>query len=345
MTLFLRQFTTIIVLLGSVVLGPSGTSAQCLCNVRQEFTPTVSPKWASGNRSMVRYADLLYQQQMFFRAVGAYKMAEYFSDDPRIQLSSCIGAALSYHMGRQYDRAMAEYSRAIDMSCNESRVASLKISREVASCELARARKNTLGMVSCVENLKAFPTLQKQEIEAYRDFNRARFLVALGREDEAKAIVHSWMPPCKTEEYRSCVALSDFDVRLQTKKPSKKSRMLGTVLSAFVPGAGAVYSEHYVDAIYYFAGISGAGLLTWDVANYDRPFLKQTPTFYVTLAIGSALWLANVIQGYSMVGRWNAIEEHRYRNSMQSGLLPPVPEDRFELRPVETLGPSPKGEP
>ena len=93
---------------------------------------------------------------------------------------------------------------------------------------------------------------------------------------------------------------------------SRRSRALGTVLSAVLPGTGQVYSGRVADGVYSLLAVAGSGFLTWwfadDPASRDRTRIKVSIFGALT-----ALFYAGNVYGANIAARdYNRLQERRY---------------------------------
>lgn len=100
--------------------------------------------------------------------------------------------------------------------------------------------------------------------------------------------------------------------RMDGRDIRRRNRLLSSLLSAAVPGAGQLYSGRAGDAAYTFLAVAGPGLATWwfaaDPAHRDRTRVKVAVFGAVT-----ALFHAANIYGANMAARdYGLAQERRY---------------------------------
>jgi putative component of membrane protein insertase Oxa1/YidC/SpoIIIJ protein YidD len=119
---------------------------------------------------------------------------------------------------------------------------------------------------------------------------------------------------------------------------SRRSRTLGTILSAVLPGSGQVYSGRVADGIYSLLAVAGSGFLTWWFAD-DPARRDQTRIKVSVFGALTALFYAGNVYGANIAARdYNRLEERRYLSRAEevlaradlapdySKLLPATPE-------------------
>jgi putative membrane protein insertion efficiency factor len=100
--------------------------------------------------------------------------------------------------------------------------------------------------------------------------------------------------------------------RMDGRDIRRRSRLLGSVLSAVMPGAGQLYSGRAGDAAYSFLAVAGPGLATWwfaaDPARRDRTRVKVSIFGAVT-----AFFHAANVYGANLAARdYGLAQERRY---------------------------------
>ena len=326
-------------LLVTSLLVVQNSFAQCDCSVTTRLQAPLDALAhpSETGRETIGFADHLFRQQMFFRAVGAYEEAAYYATEHVTKVNAAVGVALSYHLGRQYERAISSYGRALEMTRDTSLRLSLELDRTVGRCEFARSRSESQALLQGVSAMEELAARAEGKARVFAEFHLARFYLYLGSPLEAQEHASAAAERCLHREASDCLATSDLQKRLRIPMPTLKHPALGAVFSGIVPGAGAFYAEHYVDSIYYFVGVVGSGLLAWDVYERESSAWGQTPAFYVLAGFSGLLYMANVVQGYSMTNRLNAVRLQRHRARLQSGLLPPLLLDRVGHQPYDSL--------
>ena len=92
----------------------------------------------------------------------------------------------------------------------------------------------------------------------------------------------------------------------------RRSRLVSTLLSAIVPGAGQLYSGRAGDGAYTFLTVASTGLVTWwFAAKLD----KRDPTYVRVSIFGAitALFYAGNVYGANTAARdYNLLQERRY---------------------------------
>ena len=342
MTQYHRCFATsaMLVFLLLVVLTEGVSHAQCGgCAASEVVELEVSEKSPTTGRSEeLGYADEMYTTQQFYRAVGEYERAAFQAVDSEVKLDATVGAALSYHHGRQFTRAILAYHAAMQMTHDVAFNKALELNMSVARLELARQKSAYKDLVQVEPLLSQLEKEVEGDARIFASFQLARLYLALHDAQSARKHAQEAVELCNQMESAACSAISRLATRIEIPAPSLKHPWLGATMSTILPGAGALYAEHYVDAIYQFTAVAGLGLMAFDVYAVDSSFKQQTPSFYALSGVGLLFYVANVIQGYSMTKRLNAVRLQKYHDMQQSGKLPPLLLDPFGLQARERVG-------
>jgi len=104
---------------------------------------------------------------------------------------------------------------------------------------------------------------------------------------------------------RELTSMTGRDIR-------RRSRLVSTLLSALLPGAGQTYSGRAGDGAYSFLTVASTGLVTWwfaaEPATRDRTRVKVSIFGVIT-----ALFYAGNVYGANIAARdYNLLQEHRY---------------------------------
>jgi hypothetical protein len=341
LTQYHRYFTAIAVFasLLLMVVAEGVSHAQCGCTASEVVELEVSEKSpATGRSRELDYADEMYTTQQFYRAVGEYERAAFQAMDTGVQLDAMLGAALSYHHGRQFTRAILTYRAAMEKTQDVTFNKALELNMSVARLELARQKSSYQDLIKVKPLLSQLETEVEGDARIFASFQLARLYLTLHDVQSARKHAKEATELCGQLESAACSAVGRLAIRIDIPAPSLKHPWLGATMSAIVPGAGALYAEHYVDGIYQFAAVASLGLMAFDIYAVDSSFKQQTPSFYALSGVGLLFYVASVIQGYSMTKRLNAIRLQKYHDMQQSGKLPPLLLDQFGLQARERVG-------
>jgi TM2 domain-containing membrane protein YozV len=158
-------------------------------------------------------------------------------------------------------------------------------------------------------------------------YHLSRLHLALADRGRAREVLARNQRRCARGDRPGCEPLAALEGPLAWAPPVRRSAALGALLSAAVPGLGALYARRPVDAITYFLLTVGTGLLAWDVHDPARGPGAQKPSFYVLGVTAATFYLSSVAQGWLGVERTNEVDEwaHRQRVLQATELALPDP--------------------
>lgn len=234
------------------------------------------------------FADHLYSSGDYYQAAGEYLRVRFTSD------SSGIGSYAGLMAGESYLRA-GDLAQARHAFADLSAPAAQGLTQYgVARADFAAA--DYVGTRAALGSITS-PVLGRQAkaLEGWTYFRQHRFaegastLGALGTDEPSLQLA----------------TMDGHDIR-------RRSRLVSTLFSVIVPGAGQLYSGRAGDGAYSFLTVAGTGLVTlWyaaDLAHRDRTGVKVSIFGAIT-----ALFYAGNVYGANIAARdHNLLQERRY---------------------------------
>jgi hypothetical protein len=281
---------------------------------------------------VARLAAHYYQRAQYYRAIGAYEELALFAADDATRRFALARIAMAYQRGDQLEDAIAAYDVALAAPGVDDTLGGwLRIQRAVARGDLALARPLSLALDDVTAELEPLTRAPGAPYAMLARAELARLQLARGLRDDATRTLDAATRDCATRPVDDCAVVERVARAARGDGPRHRSPLLGLALSAVVPGLGAIYSEHYVDAIYY-AGLTGAAALgAWDVYDPGRSAGDQKTTFYALTTLAATFYLANVFQGYVAAERWNAVEAYHHEQHVLDATRFDLP---LEQRPI-----------
>ncbi len=265
---------------------------------------------------MLDFADHLFLEEEYFRAIGVYKYILFISSNEEYKRHARWKIGLAYQMGQQYEAAIAHYNELLSEGISDEEETAIKINRAVCIGE----KGDVIDSIHLLEqyNKKEIPSF----MSLYADFYLALMNIKLHNKKDALFWIKNGLSKCQDQYNSTCEALFAMDSRLKYPEPERKSPLFGGILSTLLPGAGAVYAKHYIDGLYYFTFISLDVLVSLDIYDKERSFNDQKASFYFLGGLGLLIYISNIIQGYNMTSRLNAINEVNYYRFLEAGFKP-----------------------
>jgi hypothetical protein len=230
------------------------------------------------------FANWLYMQQDFQRAVGEYKRVTFFAADPTLREDSIFMLASAYQGARMWDRAATAYQDYLDLYAT------------------GRYRENALFRIAqCAFGAERYGQTKERVdalLEAYPEGYYAAdgdFLVALSylMARSFKAAERQWA----TFKLRHADSpLADAAARMaqccrDMEKMPKKSAATAVILSALIPGSGQYYAGAKGDGAAAF--LVNAAMIGLAINRFDR----DDNTAGAVLAILAATFYSGSIYG------------------------------------------------
>ncbi len=176
--------------------------------------PRQQDKLVLTSQGVLSYADSLYEQEEYYRAITEYKRLIYFFPKSKVSYAK-LQIGRSYMAGEDYTMATDYWKKTISLFPSQS----------------ANWRK---GMI-----LYGISELDSQQNEVFY----------FRRNHVAKAIQIFKQLPVTKENKRIHTFTTQWETRDQN---NKKSPVVAGVLSSFVPGAGSLYNGRAIEATYAF---------------------------------------------------------------------------------------------
>ncbi len=279
-----------------------------------------------------------YEKAQYYRAIGAYEELALFADDDATRRFALARIAMAYQHGEQLEDAIAAYDVALAAPGVDDTLGGwLRIQRAVARADLALARPLAHSLDDVTAELEPLTRVDGAPYAVLARAELARLELARGLGDDAARTIARAKQGCAARPVDDCAVIDRVAVAAKDSGPRHRSPLLGLAMSAIVPGLGAIYSQRYVDAIYYVGLIGGSALGAWDVYDPSRSAGDQKTTFYALTTVAATFYLANVFQGYIAAERFNAVEQYHYEQRLLDATRFDLPLDRRPLLPPPAL--------
>ena len=222
-------------------------------------------KAQSGLEKQYEFADSLFASENFFDAVTEFKRLMFFDKQNQYAFEANFKIALSYKAGAYFKNAIKYFTLAKDNSNEKEKVWESEI--QIIRCNILRKKQEqTLRMIRKLEN-EELPEEKKAELNYWRGWS---FMLANNWDS---AYVYFAL----TDEGKELAELA------KTVIDEKYSVTFAKVISYFLPGAGQIYTGHYVSGLLSLGWNALFGYFTINAFVSDRIFDG--------LAVGALLWL------------------------------------------------------
>ena len=290
---------------------------------------------APSDARLKRLGEHFFASAQYYRAVGAFEELALFTRDPGVARQARLGVALSFHRGLQIDEAVRAYDQLVaDRGLDAGTTGWLRLLRVLARIE---GSWRALRLVPPEDLLAELSPLEGHEGAPYQivaGYHLSRLHLVLGDHPRAREVLARSQSRCRARDHAGragCAPLEALAQPLAWTTPDRGSPLAGALLSAVVPGLGALYARRPFDALYYFLLTTGSGLLAWDVHEPGRGPGAQKASFYVLSGIAATFYLSSVVQGWLGVERSNEVAEYERRQRILRATERPLPDTIAEL--------------
>ena len=284
------------------------------------------PLSAEREAQLLALGEDLFERGLFYRAISSFEELRLLSSRPQVALQAHLRIALSYHRSLQLDEAVREYDALLARPGLPSVTAGLvRLSRAQIRAEAHWRGLRPVAEGDLVADVAPLAASDDPGYATYARYHLVRLHLAEGREAPAREEYRRAGDRCRASLQPGCEWLPSLEQALALPGPRRRSPLLAAALSAAIPGLGAVYTEHPVDAVYYFVLTVGSALLALDIHDRQQGLGEQRASFYVLGSLSALFYSASVLQGYASARRFNEVARHDHRRQiLQTTERPPA---------------------
>lgn len=226
------------VLIGSLSSGPSAYSQQRQAFIRQ-----------------------LFAENDYFRAIGALKEERFYSQDTAVRNTCAYMIGYAYLQSGKYQNARDYFSMLTDDETHPMP-------------RLRRYARIGTALAYWGDKLSNYSMMELNKIPSAEDSGGiARFYKAVLTAEKDVALSAVLVENLRKESISSTIAEKSEKIRQLLKKHEDiptKSPLAAGILSAIIPGAGQVYTQHYFDGIQALTFVSAFGYATYAAYQYNK---------------------------------------------------------------------------
>ena len=247
--------------------------------------PLLAGELRLNDQQLIDFADYLYHNQEYYRAISEYKRHQHFFPESPLSRKASLQIGRSYMAGGDHQAAIQYWQ--------------LRLEKQDAD-EISFNQIRMLLGISLLDLDKDLPFRLRQENidKAFQQFSKVKESGA-----ESKFI-------------------NDFQSDWKTRPPSKyKSPWLAGTMSAAIPGSGSFYSGRYIEGTYAFFLTFLFGLAAHDAVQNDQPELATVFGFFTLTFYGGSIYTA-VNSVHKTNDKMDADELFRLRKKHGIWLIP-----------------------
>jgi putative component of membrane protein insertase Oxa1/YidC/SpoIIIJ protein YidD len=251
---------------------------------------------AAGDFPQLAFADYLFREHDYARAISEYRRFLFLDSDPRLQRYARYMIAESYLHARDYPAAEAAFRRANDIESYQ--LSYLGMARSLLGEAHYDAARHYAAAVHDPALLVPAALVQARAWYQKFNFRSGSAVMAKLPQDTLLSSLASW---------------DGHDI-------PARSRPLSTALSAVLPGLGQAYSDRVWDGFYSFLVVGTAGMASW---YYWTQHEQQDPTyirFGFCAALGTVFYLGNVYGANIAARDYNQFQKQTYLKRIESVL-------------------------
>ena len=260
----------------------------------------------------LKYANHLYEQRDYFRAISAYKEIAFHADYPGLKQVAYSRIAYAYYHSGKYNSANYYVRHLLgQFSLNDS------LRNEIC----------IIGGLTAYQ-LEDYP-------RALRYFQQSRSGHTSGRSFAYTGLVHAalaqmdsadwYFTRIPTEDDALFNVQAKDDIRqllMHRRTDRRKSPMLAAGMSALLPGAGQVYSNHYYDALQAAGFVLGFAYASYLAYRYEKseggPYIRTG----IGIGVTGIFHLGNILGAYRTAQYRNYRQRETFLRRLQNLILP-----------------------
>ena len=233
------------------------------------------------------FAEDLLRERDYARAAGVYKELAFFASEPAQRAAYLYEVAQAERLGRKYELAIASFSAVLEAP---------GVTPSLAQRAYLQLATTALAMRVPAQVPLYLERATGPEFAPIARVLRGSAAAQEGRWDDARALYAHAAEGAPGTRIGALAREFEGEVAHASELPSR-SPWLAAGLSALVPGAGQVYTGHYVDALQAFAFIGAFAVSSYAAYRFDASeghgyaltgaMLSITAIFHATNVVGA----------------------------------------------------------
>jgi len=258
-------------------------------------------------QSEMEYANWLFSEQDFFRAITEYKKLFYYSKDMDTKNECLLKISKAYLKSNKF-KSSIRYSSAL---INQPNLSVQQISKANNVIGLSYYGLKVLSMAE-----DYFRKTDNSDTTGFSLFYLASIDVEKYRyKDASLKYFNIYQNYPKSEVAELSKQLSN-DV-LKGYEVKSKNSYLTALLSTIIPGSGQIYCNHYYDGIQAFLYVSTFVFATYASYKYDNKFNNNYVNTYIAISITSLFHIGNIIGAQRTASYYNLKHKQKFLNQIR----------------------------
>ena len=257
---------------------------------------------------LLEFADFLFFDGDFFRAISVYKAIYFYSQDDDMKTYCILRIAKAYLKSNKYK-------------------SSIRYAGILANDDNALATVKTESFLLLGLNYYSLQNYQLASqfftmADELQPFDQGLLYLGLieaeTRNWEGASEVFSTLARNNDNKQLTDLAHNLSLEVLKGKKIKRVSPVFSVFLSTLIPGAGQLYSGHFYDALQAFLYVGIFGLASYGVYLYDSHFSDHYVYTIAMVSITGLLHLSNIISAYRTAQYRNHRVENQFLDNIRS---------------------------
>lgn len=258
-------------------------------------------------QSEMEYADWLFSEQDYFRAISEYKKLFFYTEDIDTKNECLLKISKCYLKSNKF-KSSIKYSSILlnqpNLSVQQINTANIFIGLSYYG----------LKLFSMAEDY--FKKAENSDTTGFSLFYLALIDAEKSKYKEASfkyLNVYQNYPNSKLAGLSKQLS-SDL---LEGYKIKTKNSYLAALLSTIIPGSGQIYCNHYYDGLQAFLYVTAFAFATYASYRYDDKFSDNYVNTYLAISITSLFHIGNIIGAQRTASYYNLKHRQNFLNQIR----------------------------
>jgi len=258
-------------------------------------------------QSKMEYADWLFSEQDYFRAITEYKELFYYSKGMDTKNECLLKISKAYLKSNKFKSSI--------------RYSSLLLNRPNLSVQQISKANNFIGLsyyglkvFSMAEDY--FKKTENSDTTGFSLFYLALMDAEKNRYKEASLKYFNVNQNYPNSDVAELSKQLSNDV-LKGYEVKSRNSYLASLLSTIIPGTGQIYCNHYYDGIQAFLYVSAFAFASYACYKYDNKFNNNYANTYIAISITSLFHIGNIIGAQRTASYYNLKHRQKFLNQIR----------------------------
>ena len=263
------------------------------------------------SQTQMDYADYLYAEKDYFRAISEYKRLLYFTNDNHIKNHCLLKISNAYLKSNKFKSSIRFSSRLLN--------------QEDVNTDHFNKANNYIGL--SYYGLKVFPMAEdffrkaaSSDTSGFSLFYLALLDVEKSKYEDASTKYHEIFQNFPDSEVSQLSQQLSSDV-LKGYDVKRKNSYLAALMSAVLPGSGQIYCNHYYDGIQSFLYVGVFAFATYAAYQYDKHCTGHYVHTAIAVSITGLFHIGNIIGAQRTASYYNLKQKENFLNHIRESVF------------------------